>query len=395
MKLSKHQKQIVDEIIKGTVYDIPTYLKTFNKWQLCKYDLTYPYEKFKEEEGGKQYKVITDESKAYHIGTTPMDMGIGTINVTTKLLKKAEDIPDDAWEYREAELIRDIKPLEIEYNGATFSFDFMENGVYVADDFNDIIEFMSLWTYLRQESLILEVPRDVTSDDLGVLFELKTVEPKKKSAVIIHKDKEQNSTLHPVTRITLDLDSLDSFYPHCPSCLLSSYMTEAWEINGEHQKNCQEYIGRKILPTEKLRVFARQFYTTTGEWQYRIPLFISIVALLISFMPIIQSLLPSSEPDHVAQISQQISNIEIMLENEQLVVEDLISIKETLDIISDELSKLDQSNTDALILLRDELANVSEVLNELNPEQNSEIVNTLVRQLEQLIEQLQTHNNSQ
>ena len=84
-----------------------------------------------------------------------------------------------------------------------------------------------------------------------------------------------------------------------------------------------------------------------------------------------------------------------MLENEQLVVEDLISIKETLDIISDELSKLDQSNTDALILLRDELANVSEVLNELNPEQNSEIVNTLVRQLEQLIEQLQTHNNSQ
>lgn len=38
MKLTKHQKQIVDAIIKGTVYDIPSYLKEFQKWHLRKYD---------------------------------------------------------------------------------------------------------------------------------------------------------------------------------------------------------------------------------------------------------------------------------------------------------------------------------------------------------------------
>ena len=63
--------------------------------------------------------------------------------------------------------------LESFVMGETFSFDFMEAGVNVADNFDDIVEFMSLWAYLRQESLILEVPRDIVADDLGILFELK------------------------------------------------------------------------------------------------------------------------------------------------------------------------------------------------------------------------------
>ena len=54
MKLTKHQKQIVDAIIEGTVYDIPSYLKEFQKWHLRKYDLTRPLAKFTEEEGGNQ-----------------------------------------------------------------------------------------------------------------------------------------------------------------------------------------------------------------------------------------------------------------------------------------------------------------------------------------------------
>lgn len=178
MKLTKHQKQIVDAIIKGTVYDIPSYLKEFQKWRLQKYDLTRPLAKFTEEEGENRYKVIIDEDKAYIKGTTPMNIGIGTINVDTKFPRKPEDIPDDAWEYREAEPIHDVKPVEIEYKGETFSFDFMETGVNIADNFDDIVEFMSLWAYLRQESLILEVPRDIVADDLGILFELKHREPK-------------------------------------------------------------------------------------------------------------------------------------------------------------------------------------------------------------------------
>lgn len=343
MKLSKHQKQIVDALIKGTVYDIPSYLKEFQKWHLRKYDLTRPLAKFTEEEGGNQYKVIIDEDKAYIKGTTPMNMGIGTINVDTKFLRKPEDIPDDAWEYREAELIRNIKPIEIEHKGETFSFDFMEAGVNVADNFDDIIEFMSLWAYLRQESLILEVPRDVTADDLGILFELKHREPKPETPFVIHRNKAPDSPVKPITRV---LTAVTEFYDYPPTFLISSYMDEVWELNSEHQKNCEEYIGRKILPTEKLRIFAQQLYTTSGEWQFRIPLVISIIALIVSFLPIIQSLLPSNEPDYLAQISQQIEVIETLVESDQVAIGKLEVIISTLESVSaslDEMSANQQS----------------------------------------------------
>lgn len=343
MKLTKHQKQIVDAIIKGTVYDIPSYLKEFQKWHLRKYDLSRPIAKFTEKEGGKRYKVIIDEDKAYIKGTAPLNTGIGTINVDTKFPRKAEDIPDDAWEYREAELIDDVKPIEIEHKGETFSFDFIEDGVNVADNFDDIVEFMSLWAYLRQESLILEVPRDIVADDLGILFELKNRDPEPETPFIIHRDKVPDSSIKPITPITIDISE---FYPNPPIFLLSSYMDEVWELNSEHQKNCEEYIGRKILSTEKLRVFAQQLYTTAGEWQFRIPLIISIIVLIISVLQNIYSLFPSKELDSLARISQQIEVIETLIESNQAGLDNLEAIKSTLDDISvslDEMSLKRQS----------------------------------------------------
>lgn len=222
-----------------------------------------------------------------------------------------------------------------------------------------------MWAYLRQESLILEVPRDIVADDLGILFELKHREPKQETPFIIHRDKAPDSSIKPITRITIDLGE---FYPYPPTFLLSSYMDEVWELNSEHQKNCEEYIGRKILPTEKLRVFAQQLYTTAGEWQFRIPLMISIIALIISFLPIIQLLLPSNEPDYLAQISQQIQAIEILVESDQAVLDKLKDIKSTLEV-------------------------VSASLDEMSVNQQSEEINSLTAQIKQLNEWLDEHQD--
>lgn len=341
MKLTKHQKQIVDAIVKGTVYDIPSYLKEFQKWHLRKYDLTKPLAKFAEEEGRNQYKVIIDKDKAYIKGGAPMNIGLGTFNVETKFLRNPEDIPADAWEYRKANLSRDVKPVEIDYKGETFSFDFMETGVNIADDFNDIVEFMSLWAYLRQESLVLEVPRDVVADDIGILFELKHREPKPKIPFVIHKDKNPDSPVKPITKV---LTAVTQFYDYPPTFLISSYMDEVWEVNGEHLRNCEEYIGRKILPTEKLRVFARQLYTTTGEWQFRIPLVISIIALVVSLLQIVQAFIPSNKPDYLAQISQQLETIETLVETDQAALGELEAIRSALDGIAVSLDEISDNH---------------------------------------------------
>lgn len=364
MKLSKHQKQIVDAIIEGKVFDIPSYLREFNKWHLCKYDLSRPLAKFEKEEGDKQYKVIVDKDKFYIQTKSPMNTGFGTYYVDMSIPRKPEDIPDDSWEYKKAELIRNIKPVEIEYNGESFAFDFVEAGVYVADDFGDIIEFMGLWAYLSKESLILEVPRDVTADDFGILFELKPKKPKPEIPFVIHRDKNPNSSAKPITRITGDLDE---FYPSPPVFLLSSYMDEEWTINGEHQKNCEEYIGRKILPTGKLKTFKQQLYTTADEWQYRIPLFISIVALTLSFLPVVQSFFPSKEADYLAQISQQITAIEQSVQ--------------------------DETFSDDIWEIRDKLSGISEVVDDMRSNYNAEAVDTLVEQLDRLNDWLEAHSD--
>lgn len=364
MKLTKHQKQIVDAIIAGTVFDIPSYLRKFNKWHLCKYDLSRPLAKFEEEEGDKQYKVIVDEDKFYIKTKSPMNFGFTTQYVDIPIPRKPEDIPDDSWEYKKAELIRNIKPVEVEYNGESFTFDFVESGVNVANDFSDIIEFMGLWAYLRKESLIMEVPRDVTADDFGVLFELKPKKPKPEIPFVIYRDNNTESPLRPIERVTGDLND---FYHAPPTFLLTSYMDEEWVINGEHQKNCEEYIGRKILPTGKLKTFKQRLYTTADEWQYRIPLFISIVALLLSLLPVVQSFFSSKEAEHLAQISQQLAAIEQFVQDETF---------------SDDIEEI-----------RDKLSDISEVVDEMRSNYDTESVDALVEQINRLNNWLEAHEN--
>ena len=110
-------------------------------------------------------------------------------------------------------------------------------------------------------------------------------------------------------------------------------MDEEWILNNEYKKTCEEYIGRKILPTEKLRVFAKQLYTTSNEWQYRIPLIISVIALIVSFLPIIQALLPSNEPDYLSQINQKVEKIETLIETD-------VSDDSDLDVIQKKLTEI-------------------------------------------------------
>jgi hypothetical protein len=106
----------------------------------------------------------------------------------------------------------------------------------ILDNFKDIIEFLSLWAYLRQESLIIDVPKDVTVDDLGILFELKPKEPKQEIPFIIHKDKNSKSSVNPITRT---LVCVTEFYDSPPNYLISSYMDEEWVLNNEYLKNCE------------------------------------------------------------------------------------------------------------------------------------------------------------
>lgn len=357
MRLSKHEKQIVDAIILGTVYDIPSYLMTFGKCQTKKYDLASLEVQFKATDGSRQYKVITDEDKFYIKGAHQMDGPFGLSHIVeTKLPRKLEDIPDDSWEYRDAMYINDLKPVEIEYSGKTFSFDFAKDGVYVADNFEDIVNFMTLWVYLRQESLIVDVSQEVKAEDLGVLFELIPKEQREKASYTVLGEKIPDSSVHSIIK-TIDLGD---FWPSTPHFLISKYCDSIWKINEEHLKNCEEFIGRKILSTERLRLFAKRNYTAVEEWHYRIPLLISLVVLVATIFPIAQSILIKDESDYLLEISHQLASIEEQIESKNMsddVLSELSAISQELSGIAEGIKSYDHS---------DAIANLASQIEELN-----------------------------
>lgn len=359
MRLSRHQKEIVKAIIQKKVYDIPSYLDYFGKWHLGKYDMDMLRAKFKEAEGGEQYKVIVDADQAYikSVTTTKMPFG-GAFNNETKIRRDSSTMPDSAWEYQEAEFLNNIKPVEIEYNGGTFSFDFVEAGVHILNDFEDIVEFMTLWSFLRKESLVLDVPRDVAVEDIGPFFELVSKEKEKVSAVIIHRDEAPESSLKPVERLILDQNQ---FFDHAPTFFATAYMEHEWKLNKGLLKHCEEYIGRKMLPNSGLVLFAKSLYATVEEWRFRIPLIVSIIALVISMIPVVQSWIPSKEPDHLAEINQKITAIETLL-NDDSGQDALTELEEINKGITDISSKL---QTDELKAGVDDLVAKIEELNKL------------------------------
>ena len=60
MKLNSHERKIVSRINKGEIYDIPSYLRSFNKGRIRSYDMTAIKSKFAAAECGKKYKVMKE-----------------------------------------------------------------------------------------------------------------------------------------------------------------------------------------------------------------------------------------------------------------------------------------------------------------------------------------------
>jgi hypothetical protein len=170
MKLSKYQKKIIDQIITGKVFDIPSYLKSFCKGKDQKYDIEELQNRFREEEREKIYKVMKDGHSAY----TPSSGASSMLDF--RVPRKPDSITDDEWEEKPAELDENIPFQEELFAGQTYSFDFKDKGVFVADSFESVVDFIMLWTYLENEALVLSVDKPILAEDIGVFFESNNVE---------------------------------------------------------------------------------------------------------------------------------------------------------------------------------------------------------------------------
>lgn len=171
MKLTKHQKQIVDKIVEGKVYDITSYLRGFEKVHEQKYDIQEIEKTFNSAEEDKKYSFSEKESYFYTQVYDACGKNIGIYKVADTLTYKFKDYP--LVKPVKAKLTNSIDRVIVPYKDQKYTFDFCNN-VLVADSFNDIKEFIALWCYLKSQALIFDVHKPVIEEDLGLFFELKS-----------------------------------------------------------------------------------------------------------------------------------------------------------------------------------------------------------------------------
>lgn len=362
MNLTGHQRKIINAIIDGNVYNIPTYLRYFQKGEVKKYNIDELRKKHKEAEKGKKYKVMKKGHSAYISISTEMQIGLlGSTSVPHKLPRNRKDITDDEWTNEEAKLIEKIPKTCFSFRETDYTFDFLEEGAFIANDFQDIIDFITLWSFLKNEALILELEQPVSIDEVSVFFEYRKLDK---------KSKEDESTVWVKTNDTIvsnDNELFKSlpldFYEETPSKSADQYLDGIWEINDEHIIMCSDFIGKRIYPTSALRVYAKHYYRTVDELDRAINKWLASIALVISILSFAWSLLQPQADYHaeletIVETTNQLHNtIEMKFNSENNVdtmnkpldMFEWLHLKSFCDSIWDQLITFPDMILDALL----------------------------------------------
>lgn len=328
MKLTTHQEKIVEAIIDGKVYDILSYLKYFNKAHEQKYDINHIKRVFDASENGRTYMFRADSAASY---CTDVYDDKGNITVTLPICKKM------TYTFKEypisspvkAKLNEHIKKEKVEYDNTVYDFDFLKNSYIVADNFDDIVDFITLWAYLKREALILEVNKSVSAEDISIFFET--------------KEQKINPDSIPDWKVSFEIlsEGTDTELPkgihhHLPTKDATYYVEKAWKFNSEHFTTCNDFIDKKIIASSALHIFKQKKFKTVEQISQRKNLFVAWFAVAISVISIIiGNIMPLFQPkdtDYLDEINQRISVIEESITNNQdeQIIKEINDIKEVL-----------------------------------------------------------------
>ena len=324
--------------------------------------------RFTADENGKQYKVLKPGHSLF-ISTHSTQDVLG-YEITTPILmaRPQSDISDDEWTLCEAKLEEKIAPSVFTYEEQEFKLNFQQ-GAFVADDFQDILTFIRLWSYLRHENLVFEVNKPVSQDEISALYETVPCNKKRHSARIKvawdkpSSEEDKKEKLIPVTDI----------HQTTPVRHAEEFMDVEWKMNEDHLMMCREFIGKKIYSTGALHHFAANNYRTPEEMHRGLNTIIAVAALFISVLSFSYGLFYPSDTYQPAldNIAQQISEIQTGLEEinvNQLSANEVDQILENLEAIKENLGEIKTGGTHSTVAaLETDINEIREILTERFP----------------------------
>ena len=354
MKLNRHQKEIISKILSKDIYDIASYLNCFNLCHIEKYDMEKLEKEFLESEKGKQYKVMKDGH--FRWTTTTINTTAGGLPISLPSIIPRTDITDDEWEYKKAKFVPHTKPIEYEFEEQKFTFDF-DTGVNILNDFNNLIDFFTLWNYLKQESLIFEVDKQISTTDIGLFFEPTTLHKKEKVSIHIEKDYVELPKDSKVGELINKFKS--DILDEVPTHTAIEFTDRTWIINEENLTMSREFIGKKFIPSSSLHIYSKCGYKTKEERAQRNNLAVAWIAVIISIISILASSLLDKPPKQLDSITEQLEEIKSI--TNQIENEDFQKIKTSIENIEEIVDKLD-ANDNTLDEIKEEIIEIKKSL---------------------------------
>ena len=306
MRFNKRQKDIIKKIASEEIQDIYSYMTALNLLSFAQFKKTEIEHSFYTDSLPKEYYFPLDLSPTYSTIETP--------DAFTRKVNEGLINPEKYTSFS-LSLNFDYGIKHLLWDNVEYSIDFY-NGIYIANSFDDIISFLSLWQYLKSEMLIIELPVDLTTKTLGLFYEKQTTPVSTQPLSQEEKIKGINFENH-----TYD----DSNYS---KGIDYKFSTKRCII-------CKEYLGKKICPTPELNLFIQRNFKTTEERTQSSALSAAWLAIFVSVaLPLIPSP-QSDESKYLSEIVTEINHLE----------EELTSIKEQSDIFDSETTtKLDEIN---------------------------------------------------
>lgn len=341
MKFNKKQKEILKKIVSGEIQDIYSYMTTFN--------LT-TFAQLKKAEIEQAFFCDSLPKKYYFPnGLSPK---LSTIETPDSFTKKVNDglINPDNFNSFSLSLNYNYGIKHLSWDNNYYNIYFY-NGINIANSFDDIVTFLSLWQYLKSEMLVIELPSDLTDKTLGLFYEKHIMPSSAQPLSLEEKIKGINFESHTYN---------DDNYSNGVDYIFS---TEKCTI-------CKEYLGKKIYPTPELNLYIKRNFKTCEEKIQSSALFAAWLAIFVS---VTLPLIPSQKSDEVKYLSE---------------------IAEEIDYLQDELTTLKEQSSlhDSQIAQKSEEINqkiqdITELLNtiEFNNEQNhntTEIINQTTQEEE-------------
>lgn len=248
MRFTKQQKKIIQKIHSGEVYDILSFVNIFQQQRIARYDWLSIQQKYREDPMACTYYCPK--------GLEPTPANLMREDVFTEKQNCHEVDPE-----RYSQLLPSLSNTcanheEVLY-GQHFSFDFYQ-GVQILDSFENLVDFLSIWQFLRENTLVLEVPQAINATEVGLFFEkmsvpADTLTPKVQEDTLIFSDRR--------------------------------YLKDGeYRLSEERLVICRKFLGKRIYPAPGLNLFIQNSFRTRDEVMQDRSLAAAWAAIILSLL---------------------------------------------------------------------------------------------------------------